>query len=83
MSKRIIPTKYKIHDGQTKYAFRKVANDVLEDKFAKKKKLGFPVPIREWIKDEKYYNLIKETFENSSEFFKTEKIIKLLDIKYQ
>ena len=74
-----IPTKYKIHDGQTKYAFRKVANDVLEDKFAKKKKLGFPVPIREWIKDEKYYNLIKETFENSSEFFKTEKIVKLLE----
>lgn len=74
-----IPTKYKIHDGQTKYAFRKVANKVLEDKFAKKKKLGFPVPIREWIKDEKYYNMIKETFENSSEFFNTDKIIKLLD----
>ena len=74
-----IPTKYKIHDGQTKYAFRKVAGKVLESKFSDKKKLGFPVPIREWIKDEKYYNLIKETFANSSEFFNTNKIIKLLE----
>ena len=74
-----LPTKYKIKNGQTKYAFRKVANEVLEDKFANKKKLGFPVPIREWIKEDKYYNMIKETFKNGSEFFNTDEIIKLLD----
>ena len=76
---KTISTRYKIHDGQTKYAFRKVAGKVLESKFSDKKKLGFPVPIREWIKDEKYFNMIKETFENSSEFFNTNKIIKLLE----
>ncbi len=74
-----LPTKYKIKDGQTKYAFRKVANEVLESKFADKKKLGFPVPIREWIKEEDIYNKIKDTFSRSSSFFKVEEITKLLD----
>lgn len=74
-----IPTKYKIKDGQTKYAFRQVAKEVLEDKFADKKKLGFPVPIREWIKDDKYFNEIKDTFIGGSEFFNTDEIIKLLE----
>ena len=74
-----LPTKYKIKDGQTKYAFRKVANEVLESKFADKKKLGFPVPLREWIKEEDIYNKIKDTFSRSSEFFKVDEIIKLLD----
>lgn len=74
-----LPTKYKIKDGQTKYAFRKVANEVLESKFADKKKLGFPVPIREWIKEEDIYNKIKDTFSRSSSFFKVDEITKLLD----
>ena len=76
---RELPTKYKIKDGQTKYAFRRVANEVLESKFADKKKLGFPVPIREWIKEDDIYNKIKDTFSRSSDFFKVEKITKLLD----
>ncbi len=76
---RELPTKYKIKDGQTKYAFRKVANEVLESKFADKKKLGFPVPIREWIKEDDIYNKIKDTFSRSSEFFKVDEITKLLD----
>lgn len=76
---RELPTKYKIKNGQTKYAFRRVANEVLESKFADKKKLGFPVPIREWIKEDDIYSKIKETFSRSSEFFKVNKITKLLD----
>ena len=76
---RELPTKYKIKNGQTKYAFRRVANEVLESKFADKKKLGFPVPIREWIKEDDIYTKIKETFSRSSEFFKVDKITKLLD----
>jgi len=76
---RSIPTKYKIKDGQTKYAFRRVAHEVLEDKFADKKKLGFPVPTREWIKDDDVYENIKEIFSRSSGFFKVDEITKLLD----
>lgn len=76
---RKIPTKYKIKDGKTKYLFREVARDVLPEKWSNKKKLGFPVPIREWLKEDDTYNLVKETFLNAGEFFKPKKIIKLLD----
>ena len=74
-----IPSKYKIVGNETKYAFREVCKESLDDKWASKKKLGFPVPIREWIKDEDVYKKIYDIFSNSSEFFKTDKIIKLLD----
>lgn len=76
---RKIPTKYKIKDGKTKYLFREVARDILPEKWSNKKKLGFPVPIREWLKEDDTYNLIKDTFLKSEEFFKPKKIIKLLD----
>jgi len=74
-----MPTKYKIHNGQTKYAFRKVASEVLDEKWSLKKKLGFPVPIREWIKERDIYKKIKDTFNEGGKFFDTEEIIKLLD----
>lgn len=76
---RHLPTKYKVDKNTTKKCFRKVANEVLEDKVSNKKKLGFPVPIRNWIKDDDIYNKIKTRFLNASEFFNTNEIIKLLD----
>ena len=50
-------------------------------KTAAKKKLGFPVPIRVWLKEDKYYNLVKNTFKSESgrKFFNTREIVKLLD----
>lgn len=76
---RRLPTKYKIKDGKTKYLFREVAHDVLPEKWSNKKKLGFPVPIREWLKEDDIYNLVKDKFSKSGEFFKPEKIISLLE----
>ena len=76
---RKLPTKYKIKDGKTKYLFREIAHDILPEKWSNKKKLGFPVPIRQWLKEEDTYNLIKNKFEKSDEFFNPKKIIKLLD----
>ena len=50
-------------------------------KTAAKKKLGFPVPIRVWLKEDKYYNIVRTHFESESskKFFNTEVLIKLLD----
>lgn len=76
---RHLPTKYKVDKNTTKKCFRKVANEVLEDKVSNKKKLGFPVPIRNWIKEDDIYNKIKTRFLNASEFFNTSEIVKLLD----
>ena len=76
-----IPTKYKIANGTTKYALRKAANEILPEKWSSKKKLGFPVPIRVWMKQDKYYNIIKDAFTSdiANEFFNTNMLIKLLE----
>ena len=74
-----IPSEYKIVGNETKYAFRQVCKETLDSKWANKKKLGFPVPIREWIKDEDVYDNIYKLFSEASEFFNTKNIIKLLE----
>ena len=74
-----MPSEYKIVGNETKYAFREVCKETLDKKWASKKKLGFPVPLREWIKEEDIYNMIYKSFSESKEFFKVDKIIKLLD----
>ena len=76
---RHIPTKYKVDKNTTKKCFRRVASEVLEDKVPSKKKLGFPVPIRNWIKEDDIYNKIKLRFLEAGEFFNTKEIVKLLD----
>ena len=76
---RKIPTKYKVDKYKTKKLFRNIANESLEAKVSDKKKLGFPVPIRVWMKDTDVYNTIKNRFEKAEEFFNVKKIIKLLD----
>ncbi|MBR1653412.1 MAG: asparagine synthase (glutamine-hydrolyzing) [Clostridia bacterium] len=79
---RTIPTKYKVtKDGKTKVAMRKAALKNMPEKVASRKKLGFPVPTREWLKQEKYYNIVKKEFESETakKYFVTEEIVKLLD----
>ena len=78
---RHVPLKYKVTKENTKYAMRQAAHRYLPDMVAEKKKLGFPVPIRIWLRDEKYYNVVKEAFTSKAaeEFFKTDEIVKLLD----
>ena len=76
-----IPTKYRVTDENTKFAMRKAALRSAPPQTANKKKLGFPVPIRVWLKEDKYYNIIKESFSSPAEqhFFNTEILIHLLD----
>ena len=79
-----IPTKYKISHDTTKYILRKAASSRIPEAWYKRRKKGFPVPIYEWFKEDKYYNIVKKMFnENfSSEFFDVKKINKLLDDHY-
>lgn len=79
---KTIPSKFKVtKDGQTKVAMRKAALMNMPEKVASRKKLGFPVPTREWLKQEKYYNIVKKEFESETakKYFVTEEIVKLLD----
>lgn len=78
---RTIPVKHKVHNEITKYAFRTAAKNKLPEDWAKRRKLGFVVPFVLWIKEEKYYKIVKEFFNKDfvSEFFDKDKINKLLD----
>lgn len=78
---RDLPLSEKVDETNTKVAFRRVAKRYLTEEGAKKKKLGFPVPIRIWLREEKYYQIVKEAFlsERAEEFFYREEILKLLE----
>ncbi len=76
-----IPTEYRVNNGVTKLAMRQAANKVIPQKTADKKKLGFPVPIRVWLKEDAYYNRVKSYFTSdvAEEFFNTSYLVKILD----
>lgn len=76
-----IPKRYRVTKENTKYAMRMAAHKACPPQTADKKKLGFPVPIRVWLKEDKYYAVVKEMFEsdNAKKFFNTDKIVALLD----
>jgi len=78
---KTIPTKWKINNTSTKYAFRMAAKKHLPDVTADKKKLGFPVPIRIWLKEDDVYSMVKTTFasEVAKNFFNSEKLLKILN----
>ena len=76
-----IPTRYRVTKTETKYAMRLAALRACPPQTAKKDKLGFPVPTRVWLKEDKYYNIVRESFlsEASEKFFNTDQLVKLLD----
>ena len=49
-----VPTSEKLTDETTKYALRRALADVIPPHVLNRAKLGFPVPIRHWLKDEMY-----------------------------
>ncbi|MGN0591822.1 MAG: asparagine synthase (glutamine-hydrolyzing) [Ruminococcus sp.] len=87
-----IPTRYRVTHKETtadakyitKYAMRLAAKKDTPPQTAKtaaKKKLGFPVPIRVWLKEDGYYHTVKTAFTGKAaqQFFHTEKLVQLLD----
>ncbi len=49
-----LPLDEKIGAGTTKYALRRALADVVPAHVLNRRKLGFPVPIRHWLRDEMY-----------------------------
>ncbi|MEE0969938.1 MAG: asparagine synthase (glutamine-hydrolyzing) [Clostridia bacterium] len=76
-----IPARFKITEKNTKYILREASHKTLPDEWANRTKKGFPVPIRYWLREDKYYGIVKEYFTSdfASEFFEREAIMKLLD----
>ena len=76
-----IPKKYRVTKENTKFAMRKAALAACPPVTANKKKLGFPVPIRVWLREDEYYNKVRAAFESerAAKFFNPERLITLLD----
>ena len=76
-----LPTELRVNKQNTKYAMRKAAVRHLPEATAEKEKLGFPVPTRVWLRDEKYYNVVKRKFQGQTaqKFFNTDALIRWLD----
>lgn len=76
-----IPWRYRVSTENTKLAMRQAALRAAPPKTANKKKLGFPVPIRVWLKEDKYYGIVKDSFTSpaAEKFFNTNLLVKLLD----
>lgn len=79
-----VPSKYQVKDKQTKYMFRDIALEKLPEDWAKRRKLGFPVPFSKWIREDKFYKKVREMFNEEfvSEFFDKDFINKLLTDHY-
>ena len=76
-----LPLEEKISETNTKTAFREAAHRYMPAAAAEKKKLGFPVPIRIWLRQDKYYNIVKKAFcsPEAARFFHTDALMELLD----
>ncbi len=78
-----IPTQFRADCATetTKKALRSAAIKQLPERTANKKKLGFPVPLSDWLREDKYYNKVKAAFQSdiAEKFFVTKELMKLLD----
>lgn len=83
LSKKI-PPKYKVKGKITKYAFRLASQNKIPIDWSKRRKAGFLVPFIHWIREEKYYSIVKKQFNKDfvEKFFIKEKINNLLDLHY-
>ncbi|WP_026673803.1 asparagine synthase (glutamine-hydrolyzing) [Alkalihalobacterium bogoriense] len=80
-----IPAPLRVNETNTKFALREASNEVLPEEWANREKVGFPVPFRYWIREEKYYNLVKEVFqsEEAHEFFNVEELMRYLNEHFE
>ena len=80
-----LKTEYRCNNIDTKYAMRLAAARHIPKVTAEKKKLGFPVPTRVWLRQEKYYSIVKKAFESDvcGEYFNQKQILKYLDDHYK
>lgn len=71
----------KVGHGTTKYALRQAFKGIIPDLVTSRKKLGFPVPIRHWLKDELYDWAVKLINESETDrYIKKENVLSMLEL---
>ena len=76
-----MPSEYKVNEEQNKVALRTAAAKVLPEEIAFRKKLGFIVPIRIWMADDRYNADVRRLFASdiAEKFFHVEEIRAIFD----
>ena len=78
---RHLPENYRVRGKVSKFIFRKVAAERIPQEWAKRRKVGFPVPFSLWLKEEKYLSMVHSMFSEptAARFFDQDKILNLLE----
>ena len=60
---------------------RQAAERAIPRDWAQKEKLGFPVPVAGWLREQRYYDMVKRAFTSSEamRFFNVPELLRLLD----
>lgn len=76
-----VPLAFKVDDKQTKIALRAAAERAIPRDWAQKEKLGFPVPVVNWLRQDRYYEQVRAWFTGdiAQRFFNTDELVRLLD----
>ena len=75
-----IPSDMKTSHGTTKYILRKAVEGIVPEHVLTRKKLGFPVPIRHWLKNEMYDWAMELIIDSETDhLFDKDVIFRLLD----
>lgn len=80
-----VPARFRVNEHGNKQVLRHAANRCLPDEWATRPKKGFPVPLVYWLREQKYYDYVKEYFtaDFAEEFFDAAKLMQLLDDHFE
>ena len=72
--------KLRLQQVQPNIFFRKAVSKFLPQETDERKKLGFPIPIRVWLRQDDWYQMVTDLFTSKAaeEFFRTEELLQLL-----
>ncbi|MGN0983523.1 MAG: asparagine synthetase B family protein, partial [Gemmiger sp.] len=76
-----LPLSCRCSGSETKIALRAAAAHSLPASVAGRKKLGFPVPLHDWLRQDRYYSMVRQAFtsETALRFFNVREILRLLE----
>lgn len=76
-----LPTRLNVSSKNTKIALRDAARGALPEKYAEKQKLGFPVPLSDWLREDEVLEHVSWYFRSdvAARFFNTRELMRLLD----
>ena len=76
-----LPLAQRVTPEQTKVALREASACAIPQDWAQKEKLGFPVPIVHWLRDDANYERVRAWFTGpeAEQFFNTDELMAILD----